>query len=94
MTDELFETDITLGIDKISEHYDIYLVLGDLNFGMLKLSKGNRLNNRCGDVFDFSNMIKEPACFTSGNKHSLVDVILTNSTSYVGKAFNFGCGVV
>ena len=39
-------------------------------------------------------MIKEPACFTSGNKHSLVDVILTNSTSHVGKAFNFGCGVV
>ena len=93
MTGERFETDITLGIYKISKHYDNYVVLGDLNFDVLKDSKGSRLNNVC-DVIDLNNMIKEPACFTSGNKHSLVDVILTNSTSYVGKAFNFGCGVV
>ena len=42
---------------------------------------------------DLSNMIKGPTCFTSGNKPSLVDVILTNNTSYVGISFNFGCGL-
>ena len=59
---------------------------------MLEKSKGSILNNVC-DVFDLSNMIKGPTCFTSGNKPSLVDVILTNNTSYVGKSFNFGCGL-
>ena len=47
MTDELFVTDTTLGLDKISEKYDNYLVLGDLNFDMLEKSKGSRLNNVC-----------------------------------------------
>ena len=51
---------------------------------MLDISKGSKLYSVC-DLFDHSNMIKGPTCFTSGNKPSLVDVILTNSTSYVGK---------
>ena len=85
-------TSITLGLDKISEKYDNYLVLGELNFDMLEKSKGSISNNVC-DVFDLSNMIKGPTCFTSGNKPSLVDVISTNNTSYVGKSFNFVCGL-
>ena len=72
--------------------YDNYVVLGDLNFDMLEKFKGCKLENVC-DVFDPSNVIKEPTCFTSGHKPSLVDVILTNSTSYIGKTFNFGCGL-
>ena len=59
---------------------------------MLEKSKRSRLNNVC-DVFNLSNMIKGPTCFTSGNKPSLFDVILTNNTSNVGKSFNFGCGL-
>ena len=55
---------------------------------MLEKSKGSKLENVC-DVFGLSNMIKGPTCFSSGNKPSYVDVILTNSTSYVGKTFNF-----
>ena len=47
MTDERFETDITIGIYNISKHYDNYVVLGDLNFDVLKDSKGSRLNNVC-----------------------------------------------
>ena len=50
--------------DLISENYDNYVVLGDLNFDMLEKSKGCKLINVC-DVFDLSNVIKEPACFTS-----------------------------
>ena len=92
MTGELFEADITIGLDKISEKYDNYVILGDLNFDMLEKSKGCKLEKVC-DVFDLSNVIKGPTCFTSGNKPSLVDVILTNSTSYIGKTFNFGCGL-
>ena len=68
------------------------MVLGDLNFDMLDKSKGSKLESVC-DLFDVSNMIKGPTCFTSANKPSLVYVILTNSTSYVGKTSNFGCGL-
>ena len=32
MTGELFETDISLGLDKISEKYDNYVVLGGFEF--------------------------------------------------------------
>ena len=69
MTDEHFKTDITLGLDKISEKYDNYVVLGDLNFDMVEKSRGSRFNI-VYDVFDLSNVIKGPTCFTS-----LVDVI-------------------
>ena len=34
MSDELFETDCTLGLDKISK-YKRYILLGDLNYDML-----------------------------------------------------------
>ena len=34
----------------------------------------------CVIFFDLSNTHKEPTCFTSGNKHSLVDVIFTCSS--------------
>ena len=87
-----FEADITIGLDNISEIYDNYVVLGDLNFDMLEKSKACKLEN-VYDVFDLSNVIKESTCFTSGNKPSLVHLILINSTSYIGKTFNFGCGL-
>ena len=59
---------------------------------MLEKSKGSILNNVC-DVYGLSNMIKGPSCFIAGNKPSIADAIFTNSTSYVGKTFNFGCGL-
>ena len=59
---------------------------------MLEKCKGCKLENVC-DVFYLSDVINGTTCFTSGNKPSLVDVILTNSTSYIGKPFNFGCGL-
>ena len=49
------------------------------------------MENVC-DGFD-RNVTKGRTYFTSGNKPSLVDVILINSTSYIGKTFNFGCGL-
>ena len=63
-----------------------------LSVNLLDKSKGCKLENVC-DLFYFSSVIKRPSCFTSGNKPSPVDVILTNSTFYIGKIFNFGCGL-
>ena len=59
---------------------------------MLDKSYSSKLNNVC-DIFDLSNTIKEPTCFTSGNKPSLVDVILTCSSECIGKILNFYCGL-
>ena len=44
-------------------------------------------------LFDLGNIIKEPTCFTSNNKPSLLDVILINDTSLVGHILNFSCGL-
>ena len=33
------------------------------------------------------------SCFTSGNKPSLLDVVLVNHASFIGKTFNFNCGL-
>ena len=35
MSDELFDQDCTLVMDKISEQYEHFILLGDLNFNML-----------------------------------------------------------
>ena len=43
MFDELFEQDCTLGLDKISEKYEHFILLGDLNFKMLNGPKSEKL---------------------------------------------------
>ena len=45
------------------------------------------------DIFDLSNIVKDPTCFTSRNKPSLLDVVLVNHASFIGKTFNFNCGL-
>ena len=84
MSDELFEQDCTLGLDKISEKYEHFVLLGDLNFNMLDGPKSEKLKGVC-DTFDLSNIVKDPTCFTSWNKPSLLDVILVNHASFIGK---------
>ena len=42
MSDDIFETDWNLVLDKISEKYDNYILLGDLNFDMLDKAKGEK----------------------------------------------------
>ena len=75
MSDELFEMDCTSGIDKISEKYENFILLGYLNFDMLDRHKSEKLRGIC-NIFDLSNAVKDPICFTSVNKPSLLDVIL------------------
>ena len=49
--------------DKLSTTYDNFLVIGDLNYDMLSPHKCTPLKN-VYDIFDFTNMIKNPTCFT------------------------------
>ena len=94
MTDDMFENDCSLTLDKISSKYDNYILLGDLNFDMLCEQKCSSLMNMC-DIFDLKNLIKKPTCYTSNSNPSLVDVILTNSdtVSKIGGTCNFSSGL-
>ena len=38
LSNEVFETDCTLGLDRISEKYEHYILLGDFNFDILDKS--------------------------------------------------------
>ena len=84
MSYELFEQDCTLGLDKIIEKYEHFILLGDLSFNMLNGLKSEKLKGVC-DIFDLSNIVKDPTYFTSRNKPLLLDVILVNSASFIGK---------
>ena len=59
---------------------------------MLNGHKSEKLKGVC-DVFDLSNIVKDTTCFTSRSKPLLLDVILVNHASFVGKSFNFNCGL-
>ena len=50
ITDDMFENDCSLTLDKISSKYDNYILLGDLNFDMLCEQKCSSLMNMC-DIF-------------------------------------------
>ena len=56
---------------------------GDLNFNMLVQEKSAPLTELC-DIFNLTNIVKEPTCFPKNSNPSLVDVILTNNP----KTFN------
>ena len=55
----------------------------DLNFNMLVQEKSAPLTELC-DIFNLTNIVKEPTCFPKNSNPSLVDVILTNNP----KTFN------
>ena len=59
---------------------------------MLNGPKSEKLKGAC-DIFDLSNIVKDPTCFISRNKPSLLDVILVNHASFIGKTFNLKCGL-
>jgi hypothetical protein len=52
-----------------------YMVIGDLNYDILTPDKSQVLDDLC-DIFDLTNIIKNPTCFMKGYEPSLVDVIL------------------
>ena len=70
----------TKALDSAFNNFDNVILLGDLNFNMLIKEKSAPLTELC-DIFDLTNMVKEPTCFPKNSNPSLLDVILTNKPS-------------
>ncbi|XP_062612802.1 uncharacterized protein LOC134274545, partial [Saccostrea cucullata] len=63
-----------------------------MNFDLLDKDKGAPLLDIC-DIFDFTNLVKGPTCFTRIAKPSLLDVCLTKDDTKINKICNFSCGL-
>ena len=59
---------------------------------MLVSDKSTPLQNVC-DIFDLTNLVKNPTCYTKNSNLSLNDVILTNMPSNCMNVTNFNCGI-
>ena len=92
MKNQTFETDITKCLDKMFIHYENIICLGDLNYDLLKQDKCQPLINVC-DNFDMDCIIKSPTCFTKNQVPTLIDVIITNSKTFLCNTINFNCGL-
>ena len=92
MSNDTFQFNCMTTPNKCSSKYDNYILLADLNFDLLDNAKCSTLNDIM-DVFDLSNMVKKPTCFTKHGKPSLLHVILTNSKTVFGKVCNFTCSL-
>ena len=90
--DSTFENDIISVLDKLYLKYDHVILYGDLNYDALVKPKHIPLNN-IQDVFNLTNMIKQPTCFTKNSEPSLLDVILTNSPNLLCNTTIFNCGI-
>jgi hypothetical protein len=64
------------------------MVIGDLNYDILTPDKSQILDDLC-DIFDLTNIVKNPTWFMKGYEPSLVDVILTNKNNLCFKTLNF-----
>ena len=64
---------LSKGLNNYISHYDNILILGDFN---CQLSE-NCLNNFC-NVYNLSNLFKEPTCFKSPDNPSCIDLFLIN----------------
>jgi hypothetical protein len=61
-------------------------------YDLLCTEKSQTLDDLC-DIFDQTNIIKEPTCFKKDCNPSLVDVILANKSKSCFKSLNFNTGV-
>ena len=68
------------------------MFIGDLNYEMLVPDKSTPLQNVC-DIFDLTDLVKSPTCYTKNSNPSLNDVILTNMTNNCMNVTNFNCGI-
>ena len=59
---------------------------------MLVNEKCTALKEVC-DIFDLTNMVVDPTCFTKGASPSLNDVILTNKPNYCMNTNNYNYGI-
>ena len=87
-----FTDDFTVTVDRIHVHFYNIIVVGDLNYDLTQPAKSEPLRSGC-DIFDFSNVIKVPTCFTKNARPSLLDVILTNRPTLLYNVTNFSPGI-
>ena len=92
MKNQTFETDITKCLDKMFINYENIICLGDLNYDLLKQEKCQPLINVC-DNFDMDCIIKSPTCFTKNQVPTLIDVIITNSKTFLCNTINFNSSI-
>lgn len=76
MSDSEFSKDSICTFDKASTKYENCLLLGDINYDMLNENKNKVMKEVC-DIFDLTNLVNGPTCFTKGASPSLNDLILT-----------------
>ena len=77
LSDTDFTTDMTKSLDKVLTFYENIALVGDFNFDLLRPEKSRPLVELC-DIFDLTNLVKEPTCFTKRFEPSLIDLVLTN----------------
>ena len=92
MNNSIFIDDFTAGVDRLHVHFDNVIVAGDLNYDFKIPQKYQPLQSVC-DIFDFTNLITKPTCFTKNAPPSIVDVILTNRPSFLFNITNISCGI-
>ena len=77
MPSSTFIDDFTAGIDRVLVYFDNIVVIGDLNYDVNVPQKSKQLQP-ISVIFDFSNLMTKPNCFTKNAPHSILDVILTS----------------
>ena len=92
MNNSIFIDDFTAGVDRLHVHFDNVIVAGDLNYDFKIPQKCQPLQSVC-DIFDFTNLITKPTCFTKNAPPSIVDVILTNRPSFLFNITNISRGI-
>jgi hypothetical protein len=85
MANAIFTNHMNILLDKGSRFIENYMIIGDLNYDILTPDKSQVL--LC-DIFDLTNIVKNPACVMKGCEPSLVDVILTNKNNICFKTLN------
>ena len=92
MNNSIFIDDFTVGVDRLHVHFDNVMVAGYLIYDFKIPQKCQPLQSVC-DIFDFTNLITMPTCFTKNAPPSIVDVILTNRPSFLFNITNISCGI-
>jgi hypothetical protein len=92
MQNNVFTRDITTVLNKTLLKTENIVLLGDLNYDLLKpTSKGKPLSDII-DIFDLKNIVKTATCITKENE-SLLDVILTSKPASILTHGNFCTGI-
>ena len=92
MPNSTFLDNFTAGTDRVHVYFDNIMVIGDLNYDVNVPQKSQPLQSICY-IFDYSNLITKPTCFTKNAPPSISDVILTNKPKLMFNVTNIMCAI-